>query len=116
MPSTGDVIDISAARIRFPDLNVHCVFAMWQEGRIVMESERAGGSTNAGDVPVRIDLGSVELSAADIADLRRGSKLELEAEGLLRCFLRIGNRTFAEGALSVTGDGLTVTVQKILQD
>jgi flagellar motor switch/type III secretory pathway protein FliN len=64
-------------------------------------------------IPLRIDLGSLELSVEEIAALRPGAQLEIDGSFPAECFLRIGATALARGVLEVGGDGFMLRVEEV---
>lgn len=101
-------VEIEGQRGRY-ELNVT------EEGSmIVAKTEDEQASANNDSLGVRLDLGEVEITLDELLALRAGSSIELAAEGPLRCFLRIGATTLAEGEIVVSGEHLTVRVNEII--
>jgi hypothetical protein len=67
-----------------------------------------------GSALVRIDLGEIELSLQEIIALRAGTTLELKADLPLRCYMRVGATTLAEGELDIDGDNLVLCVKEVI--
>jgi flagellar motor switch/type III secretory pathway protein FliN len=73
-----------------------------------------GGVFEDSCLPVRIELGEIELSVAEIANLRKGGVLEVDAPGQLRCFMRVGNSIVAEGIVRIKSEGFSICIEKIV--
>lgn len=61
-------------------------------------------------VVMQIDLGEIELSLDELMAIRAGGVIELEVATTMRCFMRVGNTTLAEGELSVEDGGVSIRV------
>lgn len=59
---------------------------------------------------VRLDLGEIEMSLAELAALRPGSVIELAHVGPLHCFLRIGTGEVRRGVVRMKADSLEVAI------
>jgi|GEM_PF-7087818 len=66
-------------------------------------------------IPVCIELGEIELDISDIASMRRGSVIEVDAPGQLRCFMRVGNSIIAEGSVESRNEGFSVRIERFLR-
>lgn len=62
---------------------------------------------------VRIDLGEIEVSLADLAALRPGAVINLGVVELDRCFIRVGSAALAEGRIRREGGELHITLQAV---
>lgn len=70
-------------------------------------------SSEVRPIPLRIDLGSLELSVEEVAALRPGAQLEIAGRFPAECFLRIGATALARGVLEVGADGFTLCVEEV---
>jgi hypothetical protein len=70
-------------------------------------------SSEVRPIPLRIDLGSLELSVEEVAALRPGAQLEIAGGFPAECFLRIGATALARGVLEVGVDGFTLCVEEV---
>gem|GEM_PF-2834315 len=75
-----------------------------------VERERSG---MAGAL-IRLDLGEIELSLEEIVALRSGTAIELKADMPLRCFMRVGSTTLAQGELRTEERGLVLVVKEVM--
>jgi flagellar motor switch/type III secretory pathway protein FliN len=78
-----------------------------------LKSEGAGADSDSVGVLVRFDIGDVELLLHELAALRSGATIELEADLPLRCFMRVGSTTIAQGELSLGERGLMLLVTEV---
>jgi flagellar motor switch/type III secretory pathway protein FliN len=76
--------------------------------------ESASAEVTQQPVQIRVDLGDVELTLAEIAGLRAGAKLELAADFPLKCYLRIGCTTLATGEISHIAGEMQLTLKEML--
>lgn len=114
VPGVGERVVVQEFGIAIPEFHM--------QGRLLFEKERGMaievvslGESEEQFVPgVRIDLGEIEISLADIIGIRSGSVIRLGPGGPHRCFLRIGSSTLAEGEVSPEGDALAVTITRVL--
>ncbi len=110
----GCRIELGGMSVAIPDLHAH--------GRLLFKKERGMaieiGSIGEGHdriVPgVRLDLGEIEISLAEVSGLGSGSVICLGPVAPHRCFLRIGSSTIAEGEVSTEGDELRVTITRVV--
>ena len=59
-------------------------------------------------------LGSVEMSIAELLQLREGMRIELERPAELTGFLRLGDTDLAQVSISITSDHLCLEIMKLL--
>ena len=64
-------------------------------------------------VMVQLNLGEIELSLSQLAALRSGSRIELDAQMPFKCALRIGATTLATGEINQIDNRLSVRILEI---
>jgi hypothetical protein len=97
------------------DIHLHGRLRVQEGGSMAIEvaDNVAGagvGSIAETKLPVRLDLGEVEMSLAELAALRTGSVMELSCGGPLHCFLRVGSGEVRRGVLRVKGDKMELSI------
>lgn len=98
-----------------PSIQWSGVLAIGKQGEVSMVSDmNEGGVFEDSCLPVRIELGEIELSVAEIANLRKGGVLEVDAPGQLRCFMRVGSSIIAEGIVRIKSEGFSICIEKIV--
>lgn len=80
------------------------------------KSDLADGEidTNSPRAIVRLDIGEVELSLQEVLALRKGTAISLHVEMPLRCFMRVGATTLAQGELSLEDQGLVLRITQVM--
>jgi flagellar motor switch/type III secretory pathway protein FliN len=63
---------------------------------------------------LRLDIGEIQLSLAELLALRNGSEILLHSQLPIKCFMRVGTTTVAEGELDVVESGVRLTVREVL--
>lgn len=79
-----------------------------------MEQKKENVRSRA-SIPVRVDLGTIEVPSSVLESIVPGMVLELVTQEPFACFLQIGNRALAKGKLQITDEGVTVTVTKVFE-
>jgi hypothetical protein len=109
----GVRVGISSLTVKIPEFFI--------EGRLVIDKEKGMAIEVVSEVEqgnilpaVRIDLGELEISLADVLGLRAGSVVKLGPYAPLKCFLRIGSSTLAEGEFRSLEDGAVIEITKVL--
>lgn len=94
------------------DIRFHGRLQVQEGGSMAIEVTENTGVESVVDtkLPVRLDLGEIEMSLGELAALRTGSVVELSYGGPLHCFLRIGSGEIRRGVLRVKGDKLEMAV------
>lgn len=76
--------------------------------------EQNSGEVSQAPLQIRVDLGEIELTLSELAALRAGSRIELETELPLQCYLRIGSSTLGVGEISRAQNGLRITLKEMI--
>jgi hypothetical protein len=63
---------------------------------------------------LRLDIGEIQLSLSELLALRNGSEILLHSQLPIKCFMRVGTTTVAEGELDVAENGVKLTVREVL--
>jgi hypothetical protein len=110
-PVAGAVLPLGDFSLSVPEIGIGIRLFVEEKlmGQVDGATER---ERKSGAIPVRLDLGSLELSLEEIAALREGHRLELDAQLPTACFLRIGQGVVAEASLEQSEQGLVVRVIK----
>jgi hypothetical protein len=109
----GGTINLADLVLCIPD--AEATVRVFMEDGLMMELEAVKQRESvAGAVPVRVDLGSLELTLEEIAALRAGHLLDLDSQLPAACFLRIGSTVIAEGVLDSAPAGLVIQLKKIV--
>jgi flagellar motor switch/type III secretory pathway protein FliN len=111
---SGDTVGLAELVFSIPDIDVR-VKVFMEDGLMVERDDAEKREPVEGAIPVRLDLGSLELTLEEIAALRAGHRLELDSQLPAACFLRIGSTVIAQGELESVAEGLVVRVKKILE-
>ena len=110
-PIVGARVPLRELSLSIPELGIGIQLFVEEKLMVEVDGETQREHTS-GAIPVRIDLGSLELSLEEIAALREGHRLELDAQLPTACFLRIGHLVIAEASLEQSDAGLVVRVIK----
>lgn len=70
--------------------------------------------TLAGNIPVNINIGAIELSLADVLSLRPGSMIRFERPRVLEATIKIGDRAWADVELEIESHSISVKVMNIV--
>jgi hypothetical protein len=79
-----------------------------------MDADVEREQSSAAGALIRLDLGEIELSLEEIVALRSGTAIELKADMPLRCFMRVGSTTLAQGELRTEERGLVLIVKEVM--
>jgi flagellar motor switch/type III secretory pathway protein FliN len=63
---------------------------------------------------VRLDIGAIELSLEELAALRVGTVIELQARMPLNCYMRVGATTLALAELNINQGDLSICIKEIV--
>ena len=105
---------IQEIRVTIPEFHIKSRLLFEKERGMAIEVVSVGEQEEQIVPGVRIDLGEIEISLADIIGIRSGSVSRLGPGGPHRCFLRIGSSTLAEGEVLTEGDALRVTITRVI--
>jgi hypothetical protein len=120
--SVGEAWMLGSLLVECPDQRFRGRLFISQEGAMSIQRDAmsetgddlgVAGGTTAGAL-MRLDLGEIELSLHEVAALRSGSRIELKAELPLRCFMRVGTTTLAQGELQVDGEELSLRITEVM--
>jgi flagellar motor switch/type III secretory pathway protein FliN len=114
VPGVGKRIVVQEIGVAIPEFRMRGRLLFKQERGMAIEVVSLGELEEQVVPGVRIDLGEVEISLADIIGIRSGSVIRLGPGAPHRCFLRIGSSTLAEGEVLPEGDALAVTITRVL--
>ena len=113
-PGVGESMVIQEIRVTIPEFHIKSRLLFEKERGMAIEVVSLGEQEEQIVPGVRIDLGEIEISLADIIGIRSGSVIRLGPGGPHRCFLRIGSSTLAEGEVLTEGDALRVTITRVI--
>ena len=120
--SVGETWNLKELAVEWFDQRVCGHLRVGKEGIMVIQADNSVDFDEEGvaETPapigavIRLDLGDIELSLDEIAALRAGSRIELQADMPMSCFMRVGSTVLAQGELSIGEDGgLVVRIQEV---
>lgn len=80
---------------------------------VMAEPEAVSDESKA--IAVRIDLGSLELSVAEVAALKPGAQIEIDGTFPAECFLRVGSTVLGRGILEAHDDGFSLRIEQVFE-
>jgi len=113
-PAVGGKVLLSALMVRIPEFFIDGRLIVRREESMAIEVLSTEGARSEVLPAVRVDLGELEISLADVLSLRVGSVIKLGPMEDLKCLLRIGSSTLAEGELRDSDDGRVIEITRVL--
>lgn len=113
-PVVGGRIMLSSLKVRIPEFFIVGRLVFCREESMAIEVSSREETRNEALPGVRVDLGELEISLADVLSLREGSVIKLGPMESLGCLLRIGSSTLAEGELRDSDDGQIIEITRVL--
>jgi flagellar motor switch/type III secretory pathway protein FliN len=113
----GATQHISQIRVANQEQRIVGDIRISEDGVMTMQTVAALEEMIEGESPkaiMRVDIGEIQLALEELAALRNGSVIELDAQLPLKCFMRVGGTTLAEGELSLDESGLRVTIKDVI--
>jgi flagellar motor switch/type III secretory pathway protein FliN len=108
----GAAVDLPELVVLCQEQQIAARFLFSSEGVISMERSNEMNSMSD-SVMVQLNLGEIELSLSQLAALRSGSRIELDAQVPFKCALRIGATTLATGEINQIDNRLSVRILEI---
>ena len=113
-PAVRGKVLLSALMVRIPEFFIDGRLIVRREESMAIEVLSTEGARSEVLPAVRVDLGELEISLADVLSLRVGSVIRLGPMEDLKCLLRIGSSTLAEGELRDSDDGRVIEITRVL--
>lgn len=121
VPWSGDFVEGATARVSRIDVEIvgqriAAKLFVSEGGFMNVQRDESQESLveSEGSALVRVDIGEIELSLAELMALRAGSVIELDVESPMKCFLRLGATTLAEGELSIADQTVSLTLTTVV--